>query len=139
VILDSSALVALIFEEATADWVQAQIDSEAVVDLRMSWVNVAEAGMTCERRRAGGARAVVTAIAELQLDMLQPDAATVMAAVEARQRFPLNFGDCFAYAHALLLGEPLLTLDDDFLKTDLAQVLHPAAGSVRRGTSSRGP
>lgn len=125
-IVDSSALVALIFEEPTADWVQAQMDSDVLVDLRMSWVNVAEAGMTCERRRAGGARAVTTAIAELQLDMLQADAATVMAAIEARQRFPLNFGDCFAYAHARLLGEPLLALDADFLKTDLPNVLHPS-------------
>jgi len=46
-------------------------------------------------------------------------------AIAARARFPLNFGDCFAYAHARLRKEPLITLDDDFLATDLEAVWHP--------------
>ena len=45
--------------------------------------------------------------------------------IRARHQFPLTFGGCFAYAHARLLSEPLLTLDADFLKTDLPNVLHP--------------
>ena len=32
----------------------------------------------------------------------------------------LNFGDCFAYALAKELGEPLLFKGDDFSKTDIA-------------------
>ena len=32
----------------------------------------------------------------------------------------LNYGDCFAYALARQLGEPLLCKGDDFSRTDLA-------------------
>jgi len=31
----------------------------------------------------------------------------------------LNFGDCFAYALARMLAQPLLYKGDDFSKTDL--------------------
>lgn len=32
----------------------------------------------------------------------------------------LNFGDCFAYALAKSMGEPLLFKGDDFSRTDVA-------------------
>jgi ribonuclease VapC len=34
----------------------------------------------------------------------------------------LNYGDCFAYALAREVGEPLLFKGDDFIHTDIAQV-----------------
>jgi ribonuclease VapC len=34
----------------------------------------------------------------------------------------LNYGDCFAYALARHLGEPLLFKGDDFVKTDVVAV-----------------
>jgi hypothetical protein len=43
-----------------------------------------------------------------------PDRAQAELAAEARVQFPLNFGDCFAYALAKTLNVPLLTLDHDF-------------------------
>jgi len=49
----------------------------------------------------------------------------IRGTLDARSRFPLNFGDCFAYAHARLRNEALITLDDGFLATDLGTVLHP--------------
>jgi len=38
-----------------------------------------------------------------------------------KRRHPaaLNFGDCFSYALARVLGEPLLFKGDDFSRTDL--------------------
>lgn len=39
----------------------------------------------------------------------------------------LNYGDCFAYALARQLGEPLLCKGDGFRRTDLDLVLPPAA------------
>jgi ribonuclease VapC len=36
----------------------------------------------------------------------------------------LNFGDCFAYALAQALGEPLLFAGDDFSQTDVAVVAY---------------
>ncbi|MGE3931835.1 MAG: type II toxin-antitoxin system VapC family toxin [Rhodospirillaceae bacterium] len=66
-------------------------------------------------------------LGRIGIEALAPDRDVVRIVGEARHRLPLNFGDCFAYAHAKLLGVPLLTLDSDFLKTDLAAVLHPDA------------
>ena len=37
----------------------------------------------------------------------------------------LNYGDCFAYALARQLGEPLLCKGSDFARTDLDLVLPP--------------
>lgn len=36
----------------------------------------------------------------------------------------LNFGDCLTYAVAMLAGEPLLFVGDDFGRTDVAAVDH---------------
>lgn len=41
-------------------------------------------------------------------------------------RAGLNFGDCFAYALARELGEPLLFKGDDFIHTDIPYVGRPA-------------
>jgi ribonuclease VapC len=37
----------------------------------------------------------------------------------------LNFGDCFAYAIAKAMGEPLLFKGDDFVHTDITPALRP--------------
>jgi ribonuclease VapC len=46
-------------------------------------------------------------------------------AAEARAKYPLNLGDCFAYALAKDLDLPLLTLDRDFRRTDVRLVVQP--------------
>jgi ribonuclease VapC len=46
-------------------------------------------------------------------------------AAAARLRYPLNLGDCFAYALAKAEGCPLLALDDDFRKTDIELIAPP--------------
>lgn len=42
---------------------------------------------------------------------------------EGRHRAALNFGDCFSYALAKWLGQPLLFKGDDFSHTDLLLAL----------------
>ena len=42
---------------------------------------------------------------------------------KGRHKAGLNFGDCFAYALAKSLDEPLLCTGTDFRSTDLAMVL----------------
>jgi ribonuclease VapC len=42
---------------------------------------------------------------------------------KGRHPAALNFGDCFSYALAKRLGEPLLFKGDDFSKTDLQSAL----------------
>jgi len=41
---------------------------------------------------------------------------------KGRHRAGLNFGDCFSYALARSLGEPLLFTGRDFAETDVAAV-----------------
>ena len=41
---------------------------------------------------------------------------------KGRHRAGLNYGDCFAYAAAISLGEPLLFKGDDFIHTDVAMI-----------------
>ena len=44
-------------------------------------------------------------------------------AARARLRYPLNLGDCFAYALAKDEDQALLTLDRDFRRSDLKVIL----------------
>ena len=60
------------------------------------------------------------------LSNVSPDVAQAKIARRAfahygKERHPagLNYGDCFAYALARQLGEPLLCKGDDFSRTDL--------------------
>ncbi|MGB8843803.1 MAG: type II toxin-antitoxin system VapC family toxin [Aliidongia sp.] len=39
---------------------------------------------------------------------------------KGRHKAGLNFGDCFSYALAKAMGEPLLFKGDDFVETDIA-------------------
>ncbi|MBX6322183.1 MAG: type II toxin-antitoxin system VapC family toxin [Rhodospirillaceae bacterium] len=125
-IVDSSIIVALALGEPSSRWITRTIDSHPHQVLRMSWVNIAEAAMALRRENPAAPAALETLLAQASIEPLAPGWDVVHAAVEARARFPLHFGDCFAYAHAARRQEPLLTLDSDVLKTDLAAVLHPA-------------
>jgi ribonuclease VapC len=59
---------------------------------------------------------------EFALDIVPVDRALAGAAAQARLRYPINLGDCFAYALAKSRGMGLLTLGTDFGKTDVALV-----------------
>lgn len=124
-ILDASIIVALVFRETSTKWIAETLSAHPRERLHMSWVSLAEASMTIAKENRVAPAAVEAALADLGVEMLDADHEVVRTATEARLRFPINFGDCFAYAHALLRGEPLLTLDADFLKTDLPEILHP--------------
>lgn len=124
-ILDTSAIVALAAREPTAAWIRATLDAHPREHLRMSWVNIAETGMVLERAAPGASGGLEAALAAMGVEALDADFSLLRITIEARARFSLNLGDCFAYAHALQRGEALLTLDADFLATDLPLVLHP--------------
>ena len=124
-ILDTSVVVALAADEPACAWIRETLDEHPREHLRMSWVNIAEAGMVLERAAGGASAQLEAALAALGVGPPAADFPLLQAAIAARSRFPLNFGDCFAYAHARLRGEALLTLDADFLATDLPVVLHP--------------
>ena len=89
----------------------------------MSTVNLAEVLIRLRDRQP-------TLFPELQQRLLSsgirfipPDHAQAVIAAEARLRFPLNLGDCFAYALARAEQCPILTLDEDFRGVDVAVVI----------------
>jgi ribonuclease VapC len=124
-ILDASVVVELVLRAPHATWIAGTLDGFPRETLRMSWVNVAEASMALARDNPAIGDELEPALMAMGIEFIEADHAVVRVATEARSRFPLNFGDCFAYAHARLREEALLTLDADFLKTDLKSVLHP--------------
>jgi ribonuclease VapC len=122
-IVDASVVVALLLGEATVPWIVETLDRHKAEPLSMPWPNIAEVALAIERVKAGVD--LEKYLSGASIAPLENDFAIVALVATARERFPLNFGDCFAYAHAKRRNEALLTLDADFLKTDLAKVLHP--------------
>ena len=126
-VVDTSALLAVLFDEPHAAWCAEKM-AEAAGDVVMSTVNLAEALILVADRRPGALRSVEAQIVSSgAIRFVAPDAAQARAAAAARLRFPLNLGDCFAYALAVAENTPILTLDRDFLATG-----HPVLIPTRR-------
>jgi ribonuclease VapC len=123
-VVDTSVLLAVIFDEEAAAWALAQLEAHAG-ELRMSTVNLAETLILVRDRQPQLADDIEAAITTAGIRFVPPDVSQAKAAAAARLRFPLNLGDCFAYALAAAEGCPILTLDRDFRAADVAVVLPP--------------
>jgi ribonuclease VapC len=120
VVVDSSALLAILFAEPGAERV-ASILSTAEQPM-MSAVNYTECLIRLLDRAPSAATTFDHVLAEFALEIVPVDRALANDAAQARLRYPINLGDCFAYALAKSRGVALLTLDADFGKTDVALV-----------------
>ena len=120
VVVDSSALLAVLFAEPCAERV-ATILSAAEQPM-MSAVNYTECLIRVLDRAPTAAETLDLALAEFALEIVPVDRALASDAAQARLRYPINLGDCFAYALAKSRGLALLTLDSDFGKTDVELV-----------------
>ncbi len=124
-ILDTSALLAVLFDEPDTDYFERLIASTA--PCRISAVNHLEAAMVVESRMGDeGGRQLDNFVdtAEIELVPVTPEQA--QAARLAWRKYGkgnhpagLNFGDCFAYALAEATREPLLFKGEDFTLTDI--------------------
>ena len=130
IVIDTSAVVALVFAEPERDAIARAIQQADMV--LISTVSVVEARMVVQGRR--GQRAVVLLDDLLRLPMFEkvpPGAAETDAAYAAFVAFGkgsghpagLNFGGVFSYALAKVRGLPLLFKGDDFSQTDLVDAL----------------
>jgi len=119
-VIDTSAILAIHFNEPTAAWVVAQMSSTGRV--LMSTVNLAEALMRLRDAQPAKFDQLEADILASSIEFVSPDVSQTKVASRARNQYPLNFGDCFAYALAKSTGLPLLTLDADFRKTDILVV-----------------
>lgn len=123
-VIDTSAILAVSFDEATADWVIEQFENHRG-QLLMSTVNLAESLMLFRRRLPAGADELEARLLTSDLRFVPPTIDHARTAAAARHRFPLNIGDCFVYALSLAQNCPILTLDEDFRRCDRPLVIPP--------------
>jgi ribonuclease VapC len=125
VILDTSALLAVLLNEPEARGFAASMETAPV--LRLSAASYVEAAIYVDRNGDEVRRAMLdTFLAEFAI-LIEP--VTAEQALLARQAFvlfgkgrhkaALNFGDCFSYALARAYREPLLFKGGDFGHTDI--------------------
>jgi ribonuclease VapC len=129
-VIDTSAIVALIEAEPSADALAAAVERD---DQRfVSTVSVLEAAIVLESRRPTTARPALDRLLEaFSIEVVAFDADQLTLAREGFRRFGrgqpstarLNFGDCCAYALAKALSEPLLFVGNDFIHTDIVSAL----------------
>jgi ribonuclease VapC len=130
IVIDSSALIALVLDEA--EWTAILQDIERAERVLISTPTVLEARLVVQYRR--GQRAVVLSDDLLQLPLFEWVAAgdeETQVAYAAFVAFGegsghpagLNCGDLFSYALAKVRGVPLLYTGDDFGRTDLVSAL----------------
>ncbi|MCC6196962.1 MAG: type II toxin-antitoxin system VapC family toxin [Burkholderiales bacterium] len=128
-IVDTSAILAVLFSESDADR-YARVIADAEV-CRISAANFVEAAIVVEAQtRATGSRQfdaflrragiVVEPVTEEQAHLARQAYADFG---KGRHKAALNFGDCFAYALAKATGEPLLYKGEDFRKTDVTSAM----------------
>ena len=124
-ILDASALLAIVFQEPGFETVLERIVAE--VGVAAGAPSLTEAGIVLQARLGGDADGLLERMLD-ELDIQEVPFGEVhwREAVDAFRRFgrgrhpaALNFGDCMTYAVAQLSGEPLLFVGDDFSLTDL--------------------
>jgi len=117
-VVDTSALIAVLFKETHARWVASKL-SEHAGRLKMSTVNLAEALILIKDRQPELYGTLETQILSSGIAFVAPDTEQARMAAAARIEYPLNLGDCFAYALAMTENDAVLTLDRDFTKTNV--------------------
>ncbi len=127
-ILDTSALLAVLFDEPDADYFERVIASATTC--RMSVANHLEAAMVVESRMGDeGGRQLDNFVETAEIELVPVTSEQAQVARLAWRRYGkgnhpagLNFGDCFAYALAEATQEPLLFKGMDFSLTDIETV-----------------
>ena len=128
-VVDTSAIVAILFMEDDVERY-----AEALAGARKSFlstVTLVEIAFVVEGRRDEAGRTALEAFLEaLDAETIPVDSRQAALAIEASRaygkgRHPagLNIGDCFSYALAKALDEPLLFKGNDFGQTDLRSAL----------------
>lgn len=128
-VIDTSALVAILLNEP-----ERRIFTEAIEEAEsrlLSAASLVEASMVLETKFGSeGARQLDLLIERADIEIVAVDAEQARAARRAfsqygKGRHPagLNYGDCFTYALARVLGETLLYKGEDFSHTDLTSYL----------------
>ena len=124
--VDTSALMAIVLDEAQANDCIAILDNEDTIIISAG--TLAEALIVAARRNVS--REMVALIDGLGLEVLAVTPASARRAALAYERWgkgihpaALNFGNCFSYEVAMEYGCRLLYVGGDFAKTDIEAAL----------------
>jgi ribonuclease VapC len=125
-IVDSSALIAILKEESEAEKFIELIDS--ALHCRISAVNYVESAVVVDSNRDPVmSRRFEEFLRDAEIEIAPLTVEQARLAREAYRDYGkgsghparLNFGDCFSYALARDTGEPLLFKGEDFRQTDV--------------------
>ena len=128
-IVDSSVLIALILQEPGHQKIGRVLRVEDT--LHMSTATWVELGVVADRRLSEVNQHRLDAMIDgLGIVLVPLSVAQARRARQAHRRYGpgsgsaarLNMGDCFSYALAIELDEPLLFVGDDFTHTDVQRV-----------------
>jgi ribonuclease VapC len=125
-VLDTSAIVAILQDEPERPTFTRLIGADP--QPLMSAVTRVECTFVVEgRKREPGRKELELFLREAEVDVIAVTPEQADLACEAFRRFgkgrhpaALNIGDCFAYALAKAMREPLLYKGSDFSRTDIA-------------------
>ena len=127
-VIDSSALIAILLDETDAPQLVEKLEQAA--RRRLSVANLLEAAMVIESRKGlEGGLALDALLVKAEVEIVPVDLQQSTLARKAWRTYgkghhpaSLNYGDCFAYALAKVLGSPLLYKGNDFTLTDVGNV-----------------
>ncbi len=133
-VVGSSAVLAILQDEPERRSFNESI--EAADSRRMSVASIVEVSIVIESRYGTeGLRDLDLWIDRAGIELIPVDVEQAKMACYGFSRFGkgrhpagLNYGDCFAYALARVLGEPLLFKGEDFSKTDVTPFVPSSGG-----------
>ena len=99
-VIDTSVLLAVFFEETHYEWAIKQMNDHAR-ELRMSTVNLTETLIHLRDRQPQISTKIEEKFLYSGIRFIAPDIQQSQIATDARLKFPLNLGDCFVYALAV--------------------------------------
>jgi ribonuclease VapC len=143
-VVDTSAAMAIVFDEPGADWL---IGTLAGAQRRfMSAGTYLELGIVLESRYGPtGTGTADRFVADSEVEIVDVTAKIAQRSLEGWRRYgkgrhaaALNFGDCFAYGLASERDLPVLCTGEDFIQTDI-RTLRPAAPRSESATAVEPP
>jgi ribonuclease VapC len=124
VILDTSAILAILLEEPDLGFLLAKLNQAR--SRSVSTTNLVECSMVFAGRSKDSELLLTEFLREFEVTTIpfgephwQEAARAFLRFGKGRHPAALNFGDCMAYATARVAGQPLLCIGNDFAQTDL--------------------